>query len=52
MMKQVTYTDFKKNLISITEDIEINKNIYKIIRRNHSNIIIIPESDYSEVLDN
>ena len=48
-MKQITFDELTKNLPHILDDIDTNKHPYKITYKNHSNVIIMPESDYSSL---
>jgi len=48
-METVTYTSLRKNLSSILDKIESDKNAYSITRRNHEDIVMIQRSDYESL---
>ena len=48
-MKTLTYTSLRNNLSSVLNEIENDQDVYKITRRNHDDIIMIPKSDYDSL---
>ncbi len=50
-MREVSYTEFRKNLSSIMEEVEANKMAYRIKRRNYPNMVLITEQEYNSLVE-
>lgn len=46
-MKSISYTSLRKNLSSVLDTVEKDHIPYHIVRKNHKNMVLLTEEDYS-----
>lgn len=46
-MDQISYSELRKQLASVINHIEQDKTVYRITRRNHENMVMMREEDFS-----
>lgn len=50
-MQSISYTSLRQNLSSVLNDIELNKEIYYIERKQHSDVVVIARDDYESLME-
>jgi antitoxin YefM len=49
MSKTLSYSNFRKNLAEIMEDVNKNAETYRITRRNAASMVVMSESDFDSL---
>ncbi len=50
-MQSISYTSLRQNLSSVLNDIELNKEVYYVERKQHADVVVIARDDYDSIME-
>jgi antitoxin YefM len=50
-MQSISYTSLRQNLSSVLDDVENNREIYYITRKQHNDAVVISRDDYESIME-
>lgn len=50
-MQSISYTSLRQNLSSVLDDVENNREVYFVTRKQHEDIIVMSRNDYESIME-